>query len=688
MKKILYVIAVLLLCFACEKAPDAGAAKDPRMHLLPSAITIPQTGGTDEILFATNRKWSAESDAQWVKLSMHEGEIIIDHEIIIVTVETSNEKTTDRVAKITFTNSDGISDYITITQLKKDAVINSDKEIYAAHELDGSLFVTINANMGIDEITPSESWVKHDQTYQQSSKTLAENTYKFDFEALPLDIVAGERNAVIEFKNNNANVIKEVTVNQSNRKADITIADNANPTKISQTLIGFNNIYSLYSDEFWTKTQIKPALKTMGANFLRWPGGAPTNRYHWNNLNGQGWMDNWDAAYDITKNQPANMFTDLDEHIAICAETGATPLIGINQGSGLKWNKVQKGVDEAKALVKYCMDKGYDVNYYYLDNEPYHAGANYKMTWQEYAAQINLYAPAIKQINPNAKIIINWQRVRNASLWNILSAAHQNIDIVEIHWYWKHGEATFNTWKDELPMNSANKWYTQQGDKAGTYKDEITYFYQQCQKLGYDLELASLEWNVGPNDGKDDSGTGDNVPVTGDYPTKYENTIMQAEMMMQFIDGGLHAATFWPIFWPKMANDGAYNANRYLMDPTKNFQLSPSVAMFEMFTLAMGKNKYVAVSSDTRIYPLIVENAEKSEMITYTHSKSNKGIWVNLKLPKYSTATYELLQPTNTDRIWGAKSTQPAQEITYNEITQCYRYYLPAYSLGYLKLNK
>lgn len=161
---------------------------------------------------------------------------------------------------------------------------------------------------------------------------------------------------------------------------------------------------------------------------------------------------------------------------------------------------------------------------------------------------------------------------------------------------------------------------------------------------------------------------------------------MQAEMLMQFIDGGLDVATMWPIFWPAGASN--YNPNRYLMDPTQNYAVSPSVDMFTMLSEAQGKNKYTATSDIERVYPLVVESEDKNTLIAYTHSKSSDGIWVNFKTAKYAKVIYEVLKPTSsTNRETGKKETMKPEDVTYNETGGYYRYYIPAFSLGLLKLS-
>ncbi len=439
--------------------------------------------------------------------------------------------------------------------------------------------------------------------------------------------------------------------------------------RISDKLLGFNIIYSHYSDAFWANTPIKSELKNMGVSILRWPGGAPTNRFHWNNLNGQGWRDNWDPDYDKAYDMPESEYTDIDEYIAICRETGAEPLVGINLGSGLRYDRVDDSLEEAKNLVEYCRDNNFGVTYFYLDNEPYHTGANYKMSWSEYAEQIKLYSPLIKSICPDAKIVINWEKVRTFTLWRLIEEAGQHIDMVEIHWYWRHSEVTFDRWLSQKPMTSQTQWY----EEGQSYIEEIEWFYERCRQEGFDhITLGSFEWNVGPS------------PTLKDYPTKYENTLMQAEMFLQFMDGGLEVANLWPIYWPKKQNDKSYNANRYLMDPTDDYSFSPSLDMFKMLSPMMGMNAHPTKATDPAIYSL---SATKDNVhIIAIHSKSEKRKCIVLESAQYNEHKLTILSP-DENRQTGSAQVQADTDLQYDKKREVYTFYLPPFSLATIELK-
>ena len=300
---------------------------------------------------------------------------------------------------------------------------------------------------------------------------------------------------------------------------------------VSNKLLGFNLIYPHETDAIWQDGKIARYLKEVNVAFLRYPGGTVCSYYHWNALTGEGWKDSWDPAKPITPKAPSE-FMDIDEYMALVKSTGATPLVGINMSSGWRWNRTKDGISEALALMQYCKYKKFNVEYWYLDNEPYQHDSNGgAKTPEQYAALINTYVPAMKAFDPNIKIVANWNagfKNKRAEYNKLIQLAGANIDVIDAHWYWSWNTASWEKWLGKTPMEH---WT---GD---TYAGEIVYFRQMVKDLGYpDMKLASFEWNSGPS-------------KTGSF-TASQMAMTQAEMLMQFISGGLDFAVFWPIHWP------------------------------------------------------------------------------------------------------------------------------------------
>ncbi len=424
---------------------------------------------------------------------------------------------------------------------------------------------------------------------------------------------------------------------------NVSIDAAASKGEVSPLLMGFGTIYSFDKDELWLngEGQIPTLLKKFNTSILRYPGGAVTNRYHWNNLNGQGWKDNWDPDYDTANDLPAEGYMDVDEYMANIEAIGAEAMLGINMGSGLKYDRVQDGIDEAVALLQYCKDKGYDVKYWYYDNESYHKGANYKMTALLYAEQINLYAPALRAIDPNIQFIANWTSnitSNTSTLENLIREAGDNIDIMEIHWYWEFGLSTFEKWLNSFPMNTTNQWYN-----GLDYVSEMEAFKTLVNSLQHShIKLASNEWNIGPS------------PTDEETPSKFESALMISEQFTQFIDGGMFMACFWGMHWPQDAPIPA--VNRYLLDPTDNFSLNPLASVFEMFSDAMGGNQVECISQIDGVYDIAVINEAGDEMYIYLLNKKQENVTLStgVEIKNFSfseaTATTFFKNPADADK--------------------------------------
>ena len=205
---------------------------------------------------------------------------------------------------------------------------------------------------------------------------------------------------------------------------------------ISPMIQGHGLIYSLENDAIYADGEMAQLYKDVGAGYLRYPGGAVTTMYHWNDLCGQGWIDSWNGTYNRQNDAPPADYMDLDEYMLLCYASDVEPMLGINMSSGRNYNRQEDGLNEAVALLKYCAEKDFELKYIYLDNE------NHYKDWPvaEYANQINYYADSIKKYAPNAKLIANWTdkiQTNVGAFTTLVNTAGHNFDYIDIHWYWK-----------------------------------------------------------------------------------------------------------------------------------------------------------------------------------------------------------------------------------------------------------
>lgn len=355
---------------------------------------------------------------------------------------------------------------------------------------------------------------------------------------------------------------------------------------ISDKLTGFNLLYCFEKDELWggdPEKKLVEYLEGMKTKILRYPGGKILEAWHWDNPNGQPYMDNWKADYDPANDKDPSEYMDLQEYMALIAELDAEPLLGINIASGIISGRgVNASVDEAKRLVQHCLDNNYNVTYYYLGNEHYHSDATLKLTAEEYGEEVNRFATAMRQIDPNIKIVVNWERnVTATSMAKLLNIAGDNIDIMELHWYWSWGTSTWDLWRSQIPMSAKNQWYT-----AGKpHFEEVKKFKDFAAKLGHDhIEVASLEWNLGPS------------PSDQMMPDTYQIALMQGEMLMQFMEGGVVMATFWPLHWPDSSD------KRYVLDAKNDYSPRYTLDLFSLLGSLQGGDLLKINANTSQLY--------------------------------------------------------------------------------------
>ena len=389
---------------------------------------------------------------------------------------------------------------------------------------------------------------------------------------------------------------------------------------VSPMIQGQGMIYSFEEDAIYADGKIAQTMSEIGTSFLRWPGGTVTTHYHWDNLNGQGWSDNWNPGYDVSNDKNPSEYMDLDEYMVLIGQTGAEPMLGINMSSGMEWGRQQDGVDEAVAMIEYCQSKNFDVKYFYLDNETYHTGNLHnkdlnrlgdEWTAESYAEQINIYAAAIRNLIPDAKLIPNWDRSLRKDLDNsmrtIIENAGSNFDYLDIHWYWKWGVASWDEWKSKTPMEIETEYYN-----GGTLVEEMEYFNELAASLGQShLKLASLEWNIGPGPWQTDP----------DH-SKFKTALMQSEMQMQFIQGGLEVGCIWSMHWP----DTEEAEDRFILDVNNDYARNPSADVFELYKNAKNGDLVESTTTDDEIMSATVIKDNKAYVYLLNKKEENKNV--------------------------------------------------------------
>lgn len=389
---------------------------------------------------------------------------------------------------------------------------------------------------------------------------------------------------------------------------------------VSPMIQGLGLVYSMEADSIYSDASMAQLYQDIGTSFLRWPGGTVTTHYHWDDLTGNGWADSWNPNYDTTNNKNPSSYMDLDEYMQLCLSSNVEPMLGINMSSGMEWNRQADGKQEAINLIKYCQKREKDtgwkhVKYFFMDNESYHGSNLYnkdldndneRWTATSYAHELNAYVEEIKKLVPDAIIIANWaNKIRKIGpLATLINIAGDNIDYIDVHWYWRWGESNWNLWKAQTPMEFENQWYD-----GGTFVEEIEFFNNLTDSLNKPhIKLAALEWNIAPGD----------YNVNPSH-TQFMQALMQSEMQMQFIQGDLRIASMWSTQWPNSSN----HPFMHVVNSDNNYNPSPSAKIFELYQESMNNDVIQSSSSDGDVMITAVKK-NNNNIIVFVLSKKDQ----------------------------------------------------------------
>lgn len=363
--------------------------------------------------------------------------------------------------------------------------------------------------------------------------------------------------------------------------SNIRITVDANNVKgsISTMLTGVNLSYYYDSDKIWADGKIAGYLHEVKAGILRYPGGVETSKFHWEKPYNHWNIDLWDPNIDPNDYPLTSEYMDVNDYIQQCRLVAAEPLIGINIQSGVRFNRLQDSINEAVRCVQFCKNNDYNVTYWYLENEPYYHSNCDGITVEEYASYIKQFVPAMKAVDPSIKIIANWEnKLSVPSYWSdweyLIEEAGQYIDVADLHWYWAWGYATWDMWLHDNPI-TVREWCGDCADEkyyGPNYADEIKGFYNKIQDVNghsYDIKLAALEWNI--------------APVKDGRFSQFQHALMQAEILGQYIEGGLYMACIWPLTW----GGDLYGDFRTVLDQEFH-KPTPSFYVFELYSNALG----------------------------------------------------------------------------------------------------
>jgi hypothetical protein len=184
----------------------------------------------------------------------------------------------------------------------------------------------------------------------------------------------------------------------------VTVSADRPGWTISKYLTGMHTVHGNEPDVLWENPEVSSWMKRAKVGTIRYPGGTAVQTWHWDEPNGISFkVDSWEPGSRVTPRDP-KLWMSLEEYIALCRKVGAEPMVGINIGSGKRFNRMQDSLDSARRLIRHCVDRNYRVRFWYIGNECYKGWGP-----ESYAREIDRYARVLTSVDRDIVIIGDWK---------------------------------------------------------------------------------------------------------------------------------------------------------------------------------------------------------------------------------------------------------------------------------------
>lgn len=396
---------------------------------------------------------------------------------------------------------------------------------------------------------------------------------------------------------------------------------------ISDRVMSLHMIYHTMPDSAFTNllqvenmTIAQWAAKA-GVGSMRYQGGTTVKYWDWQNPSYTYTSDPWNPNYSGPA-KPDSEAMGLDDYLRFVQESGIQPHIGINNFSGIKYNRFQDSIDRAAAQIQYIVDAGYTGAVYYIGNEEDH-----RQGGPDGAAYIDmLHAQAIKAIDPTCKIIWNNNGANGQNVRRMLEQCHGWLDGVE-----RHGKigGNFKKWQTTTPMPESNGGQSLYRTRANKIREAAT-------RQGYpNIFIANNEYGGGKSD------------------DIYRTGMIRTEQLLEMFIGNYDMSAYW---------------NITAMLKNSNSRLQPIHFSWEMLGNAHSATMLNIATTATHVPGFAVKTDDDIQLFQLNKSSSSKPLnvdfsgWFTVKTDGSHSGT----SLVDTNDHWG--ELQPL-DLTYSNGT-------------------
>jgi hypothetical protein len=308
------------------------------------------------------------------------------------------------------------------------------------------------------------------------------------------------------------------------RKIRISVYPEKTLRDINPLFFGSNTLFMIEDVAALDDGKIARYLREAPIRLLRFPGGDVSDNYHWKT-----------GTLDDPKHFPYNAgpgATNTDEFMKFSRQAGAQAIFVVDLESGFVHHDLDAAAREAADWVAYSKQKGYNIKYWEIGNETYiYMPGHHKraaISAHQYGEAFMKFARAMKAVDPAIqlgavgpqdalrktlleKLPDGSQRKDQDAWWpEVVRIAGSQMDFMVVHEYY-HGEAS-------VPVERA-------GEIAA-----LRVFLRAAFPGRY-VPIALTEWNL-------------NTKTTVSDP---ERAVLLAQLVAEYIQGGVDMANFWPL---------------------------------------------------------------------------------------------------------------------------------------------
>ena len=427
-------------------------------------------------------------------------------------------------------------------------------------------------------------------------------------------------------------------------------------------------------------------FKAIKTPIVRWPGGTPSEYYHW--LDGVGPKEDRPETLlpgmCLASPGEKNQF-GTDEFMDFCNLIGAEPYICTNVGTGtpeeaanwIEYCNRNGNTQYAKLRKKYGHAEPYGVKYWGIGNESY-----FWHTPESYALVVKQYAKIMKtMVDTSISLIavgLNDPHIKGADKWNytVLKEANEFIDYISLHAYY-----FYDDYYDVVACPL----------KAEPEIEKLRKMIKELVPANNRVEISIDEWNIWHKEAKTYNG------------------LMQKCTLMD----GIYAAGMFHVFHRNcdivtMANfcDLVNQLPAIVTNEQGGLYVNPIYLAFELYTNHTGN---IVLKSETEVAgyrpsekvgvdytPYLDCSATLSEekgniALTVINRHKNKDIETEIYLKDFNPQKKAKVYLLNAKEVTSAndfgETNVRIKESDFNETGEHFTYTFPAHSVTLLELN-